>query len=184
MTDEQIHAWWASENGLEDCDMCKIDDFRTVVRAVEKKLGTRPAADCGEYGHAEGVCGNASCCPSALSRQAPAAPAEAEDSDGPLVDGWQISVSRGHSGFGVYAHMTEYPEEGAVFLSAIPGAWVFMPEAPAPEVLRELNRWAGKLTWAKFTYKDEAEAYAGIRRTLQAAAPTPAEQDTKGSDHG
>lgn len=38
MSEQQIRHWWASENGLEDCDMCKVDDFRKVVRAVEEKL--------------------------------------------------------------------------------------------------------------------------------------------------
>lgn len=38
LTDAQIREWWASENGLEDCDLCKIDDFTQVVRAVEEKL--------------------------------------------------------------------------------------------------------------------------------------------------
>jgi hypothetical protein len=33
---KQIHDWWASENGLEDCDMCKLEDFAKVVQAVEK----------------------------------------------------------------------------------------------------------------------------------------------------
>lgn len=39
MTDEEIRDWWASENGLEDCDMCKQDDFAKVVRAVEARQG-------------------------------------------------------------------------------------------------------------------------------------------------
>ena len=34
LTNEQIRKLWASENGLEDMDMCKLDDFTTVVRAV------------------------------------------------------------------------------------------------------------------------------------------------------
>ena len=38
LTDEEIRKWWASENGLEDCDMCKIDDFVMVARAIEAKL--------------------------------------------------------------------------------------------------------------------------------------------------
>ena len=38
LTDEEIKKWWASENGLEDCDMCKIDDFVMVARAIEAKL--------------------------------------------------------------------------------------------------------------------------------------------------
>ncbi len=39
LTPEQIHKWWASENGLEDCDMGKLIDFTTVVREFESKLG-------------------------------------------------------------------------------------------------------------------------------------------------
>jgi hypothetical protein len=38
LTDKQIRKWWASENGLEDCEMTKLDDFVRVVRAVEAKL--------------------------------------------------------------------------------------------------------------------------------------------------
>ena len=38
LTDKEIRKWWASENGLEDCDMCKIDDFILVARAIENKL--------------------------------------------------------------------------------------------------------------------------------------------------
>lgn len=34
---------------------------------------------------------------------------------GPLADGWQLTVGNGHSGLGIYAHMTEYPEEGSIF---------------------------------------------------------------------
>ena len=33
-----IVEWWSSENGLEDCDMAKRDDFIQVVRAIEAKL--------------------------------------------------------------------------------------------------------------------------------------------------
>lgn len=36
LTDEEIREWWASGNGLEDCDMCKLADFSAVVRAVEE----------------------------------------------------------------------------------------------------------------------------------------------------
>lgn len=39
LTDEQIWFLWASENGLEDCDMCKMDDFKQVFRYVEKAHG-------------------------------------------------------------------------------------------------------------------------------------------------
>lgn len=41
LTPEQIHKWWASENGLEDCDMGKLIDFTTVVREFESKLGVK-----------------------------------------------------------------------------------------------------------------------------------------------
>jgi hypothetical protein len=37
LTDEQIYDWWASENGLEDCNTCKLADFTKVVQAVEKR---------------------------------------------------------------------------------------------------------------------------------------------------
>lgn len=39
MTEEEIHRWWASVNGLEDMDMARLADFRTVVRAVEARVG-------------------------------------------------------------------------------------------------------------------------------------------------
>jgi hypothetical protein len=59
------------------------------------------------------------------------AEAEKQENSGPINDGWLLSVSDGHSGRGVYAYMTEYPEEGAVFLMPIaeaekqePVAWV------------------------------------------------------------
>jgi hypothetical protein len=44
LTDYEIHEWWSSENGLEDCEMCKSVDFFTVVRAVEAKLAARASA--------------------------------------------------------------------------------------------------------------------------------------------
>ena len=34
----------------------------------------------------------------------------------PINDGWQITFANGHSGFGVYAHMDEHPEEGSSLL--------------------------------------------------------------------
>ena len=42
-----------------------------------------------------------------------------KEESGPLVDGWEISVGNGLSGYGVYAHMTDYPEEGAVLVLAL-----------------------------------------------------------------
>jgi|GEM_PF-3742435 len=35
LTDDEIHKWWASENGMEDADMAKLTDFREVTRKVE-----------------------------------------------------------------------------------------------------------------------------------------------------
>lgn len=43
LTPERIHDLWASENGLEDCDMCKLTEFTTVVRFVEQLHGITPA---------------------------------------------------------------------------------------------------------------------------------------------
>lgn len=52
-----------------------------------------------------------------VCKAAPAPEAKPEYfGDGPLVDGWELSISKGRSGYGVYAHMTDYPDEGAVFL--------------------------------------------------------------------
>lgn len=39
LTDDQVWFLWASENGIEDCDMCKLDDFKQVFRYVEKAHG-------------------------------------------------------------------------------------------------------------------------------------------------
>lgn len=39
MTEAEIRAWWESENGLEDCDMCNLADFEKVIRAVESRYG-------------------------------------------------------------------------------------------------------------------------------------------------
>jgi hypothetical protein len=43
-----------------------------------------------------------------------------QDEEGPLVDGWQITLADGHAGYGVYAHMTDYPDEGAIFILEAP----------------------------------------------------------------
>lgn len=40
LAEEQIKEWWASEHGLEDCVMCRLVDFKQVVRAVEKKVAS------------------------------------------------------------------------------------------------------------------------------------------------
>jgi hypothetical protein len=38
LTEHEVYQWWRSENGLEDCDMARIGDFRNIVRSVEAKL--------------------------------------------------------------------------------------------------------------------------------------------------
>ena len=43
---------------------------------------------------------------------------ESQESN-PIKDGWKLSVANGHSGYGVYAHMDDYPEEGAFLLLPI-----------------------------------------------------------------
>jgi hypothetical protein len=43
LTDKEVREWWASENGMEDCDMCKLDDFTQVARAIEAKLKEKNA---------------------------------------------------------------------------------------------------------------------------------------------
>lgn len=44
LTSAEIRKWWAGENGFEDCNMAKLDDFEQVVRAVEGKHGIKAAA--------------------------------------------------------------------------------------------------------------------------------------------
>ena len=41
LTNAEIRKWWASENGLEDCEMSKLDDFEKVVRAIEAAHGIK-----------------------------------------------------------------------------------------------------------------------------------------------
>ena len=43
-----------------------------------------------------------------------------QEPDGPIADGWCINFANGHSGMGVYAHMDDYPEEGAILLCGVP----------------------------------------------------------------
>lgn len=50
----------------------------------------------------------------------PRPPAPVQEQDGPITEGWNINFSNGHSGLGVYAHMDEYPEEGAILLCGVP----------------------------------------------------------------
>lgn len=45
LTDAEISKWWASENGLEDCEMCKIEDFFKVVRAIEAHHGIKASTN-------------------------------------------------------------------------------------------------------------------------------------------
>jgi len=35
LTSADIREMWQSENGLEDCDLCKIDDFKKAARFFE-----------------------------------------------------------------------------------------------------------------------------------------------------
>jgi hypothetical protein len=39
LTLAKIRAMWGSENGLEDCNLCKFDDFVQVVRFIESASG-------------------------------------------------------------------------------------------------------------------------------------------------
>jgi len=38
LTEQKIYYWWSVDNGMEDCDMARLADFRQVVRAVEAAL--------------------------------------------------------------------------------------------------------------------------------------------------
>ena len=39
LTDKEIDAWWKSENGMEDFNLCDRGDFFETVRLVEKAHG-------------------------------------------------------------------------------------------------------------------------------------------------
>jgi len=62
LTEGEIHEWWSSQNGMEDANLCKLNDFREVTRKVEtavlaKLREQEPVAwmregwgpDCGPY---------------------------------------------------------------------------------------------------------------------------------------
>ena len=38
LTEAEIRKWWSGEHRLEDMDMCNIDEFRAVVRAIESEV--------------------------------------------------------------------------------------------------------------------------------------------------
>jgi len=44
LTEQKIYNWWSVDNGMEDCDMARLADFRQVVRAVEAALGIEGGA--------------------------------------------------------------------------------------------------------------------------------------------
>jgi len=44
LTEQKIYNWWSVDNGMEDCDMASLADFRQVVRAVEAALGIEGGA--------------------------------------------------------------------------------------------------------------------------------------------
>jgi hypothetical protein len=90
-------------------------------------------------------CWNLEICDEAIKalRQA-IAELESQESN-PIKDGWQLSVGDGHSGYGVYAHMEEYPEEGAFLLLPIkelesqePVAWMHVQENYEEPSFRQL----------------------------------------------
>ncbi len=45
LTEGQIRDWWRSDNGLEECDLCKFEDFAKVVHAVEARAAKEGAPD-------------------------------------------------------------------------------------------------------------------------------------------
>jgi hypothetical protein len=95
----------------------------------------------------------------------------------PIKDGWQLSVADGHSGYGVYAHMNEYPEEGAFLLLPIKelesqepiyqyqlasGAWIDQTKEShdynvrhGQATVRVLNTHPPQRTWAGLTEQEQ-----------------------------
>lgn len=47
LNEGQIWDWWRSETGLEDCDLCKFEDFAKVVRAVEARVARGGGTEAG-----------------------------------------------------------------------------------------------------------------------------------------
>lgn len=43
LSEKEIREWWSHENGLEDCDPCKLEDFTRMIRAVEEKHDIKSA---------------------------------------------------------------------------------------------------------------------------------------------
>lgn len=96
---------------FDDCKPCK----GTGNVGVEWADKPRPHTWCAHcLGVQPEICANN---PAAHGVREDAPSADAEVGEGPLRDGWQVSIGPGHAGYGCYAHMTEYPEEGAVCLA-------------------------------------------------------------------
>lgn len=73
----------------------------------------------------------------------PAAQTDSPDDGRPIREGWQVTVADGHAGFGAYAHLTEYPDEGAIFLAA-PVASEGVTDEQIEERMQRLGaRWDG-----------------------------------------
>lgn len=90
---------YKSETEREDCDMVDDPNLQAVFRMRRSEQWS----------------------PDDTAHRAGGFPMEqpAQQQDGPINEGWQITVAHGHSGYGVYAHMEDYPEEGAVLVQAI-----------------------------------------------------------------
>lgn len=89
----------------------------------------------------------------------------AEPQAGPIAEGWQLSLTEGHSGYGAYAHMDEYPEEGAVLVLSVPQqaepAQAAI-EQRAHELLREWMAKGAELH-SKVKPRQEEPAQAAVR---------------------
>jgi hypothetical protein len=86
----------------------------------------------------------------------------------PIADGWQITISDGHSGYGAYAHMTEYPEEGAVLVAAAPAQGEQVGWVDEFGNVFPIDAWKP----AKSTYHD---AHKKVWEPVYRASSTPAQ---------
>lgn len=123
----------ALREALEQPQQCKrCSAYATLVKAQEDQLSYhRAQAD--KYREAIDTLHSERQANAALTEELElrrAENAQPQQDDGPINEGWQLSVADGHSGYGVYAHMEEYPEEGAVLVLPIeqpqqePVAWI------------------------------------------------------------
>lgn len=141
----------ALREALEQPQQCKrCSAYATLVKAQEDQLSYhRAQAD--KYREAIDTLHSERQANAVLTEELElrrAENAQPQQDDGPINEGWQLSVADGHSGYGVYAHMEEYPEEGAVLVLPIE-----QPEQEPVECMCGICK-LGKREWVGLTEEE------------------------------